>query len=101
MVCPVMMRKKTYSRTSSMKRMGNICKVNGIEEISPEQLLISTPEGLIMFDIKESKFIDDSFSTAMHKTIASTFTDRVTKFISELRPTDSILTLLLRKLLKK
>ena len=25
-----------------------------------------------MFDIKESKFIDDSFSTAMHKTIAST-----------------------------
>ena len=47
-------------------------QVNGIEEISPEQLLISTPEGLIMFDIKESKFIDDSFSTAMHKTIAST-----------------------------
>ena len=27
MVCPVMMRKKTYSRTSSMKRMGNICKL--------------------------------------------------------------------------
>lgn len=54
------------------EKKGKHLQVNGIEEISPEQLLISTPEGLIMFDIKESKFIDDSFSTAMHKTIAST-----------------------------
>lgn len=54
------------------EKNGKHLQVNGIEEISPEQLLISTPEGLIMFDIKESKFIDDSFSTAMHKTIAST-----------------------------
>lgn len=54
------------------EKNGKHLQVNGIEEISPEQLLISTPEGLIMFDIKESKFIDDSFSTAMHKTIVST-----------------------------
>ena len=54
------------------EKNGKHLQVNGIEEISPELLLISTPEGLIMFDIKESKFIDDSFSTAMHKTIAST-----------------------------
>ena len=54
------------------EKKGKHLQVNGIEEISPEQLLISTPEGLIMFDIKGSKFIDDSFSTAMHKTIAST-----------------------------
>lgn len=54
------------------EKNGKYLQVNGIEEISPEQLLISTPEGLIMFDIKESKFRDDSFSTAMHKTIAST-----------------------------
>lgn len=54
------------------EKKGKRLQVNGIEEISPEQLLISTAEGLIMFDIKESKFVDDSFSTAMHKTIAST-----------------------------
>lgn len=54
------------------EKNGKHLQVNGIEEISPEQLLINTPEGLIMFDIKESKFIDDPFSTAMHKTIAST-----------------------------
>lgn len=54
------------------EKNGKHLQVNGIEEISPELLLISTLEGLIMFDIKESKFRDDSFSTAMHKTIAST-----------------------------
>lgn len=54
------------------EKKGKHLQVNGIEEISPEQLLISTAEGLIMFDIKESKFVDDSFSTVMHKTIAST-----------------------------
>lgn len=54
------------------EKRGKRLQVNGIEEISPEQLLISTAEGLIMFDIKESKFVDDSFSTVMHKTIAST-----------------------------
>lgn len=54
------------------EKKGKRLQVNGIEEISPEQLLISTAEGLIMFDIKESKFVDDSFSTVMHKTIAST-----------------------------
>ena len=47
------------------EKNGKHLQVNGIEEISPEQLLISTPEGLIMFDIKESKFIDDSFSLSL------------------------------------
>lgn len=54
------------------EKKGKKQQVNGIAEISPEQLLISTPEGLILFDIKESKFIDDCFSAAMHNTIAST-----------------------------
>lgn len=64
--------KKDIFQNFFYEKNGKHLQVNGIEEISPEQLLISTPEGLIMFDIKESKFIDDSFSTAMHKTIAST-----------------------------
>ena len=63
---------KTSSTTSSMKGKGNACKSTVLPEISPEQLLISTQEGLIMFDIKESRFVDDSFSTAMHKIVAST-----------------------------
>lgn len=54
------------------EKKGKKQQVNGIAEISPEQLLISTAEGLILFDIKESKFIDDSFSAAMHNTVAST-----------------------------
>ncbi|WP_289199228.1 two-component regulator propeller domain-containing protein, partial [Bacteroides acidifaciens] len=53
------------------EKKGKRQQINGIAEISPEQLLISTPEGLIMFDIKESKFVDDSFGTAMHKIIAT------------------------------
>lgn len=64
--------KKDIFQNFFYEKKGKHLQVNGIEEISPEQLLISTPEGLIMFDIKESKFVDDSFSTAMHKTIAST-----------------------------
>ena len=66
-----MMKKKTNSRNFFYEKKGKRQQINGIAEISPEQLLISTQEGLTMFDIKESKFVDDSFSTAMHKIIAS------------------------------
>lgn len=54
------------------EKKGKKLQVNCIAELSPEQLLISTPEGLTMFDITESRFVDDCFSTAMHKVIAST-----------------------------
>lgn len=53
------------------EKKGKCLQVNGIAEISPEQLLISTPEGLVMFDIKEQKFVDDCFSTTMHKIVAT------------------------------
>ena len=54
------------------EKKGKRLQVNGIAEISPEQLLVSTQEGLTMFDIKASKFVDDFFSTAMHNIVAST-----------------------------
>ena len=62
---------KDKFRNFFYEKKGKRQQINGIAEISPEQLLISTQEGLTMFDIKESKFVDDSFSTAMHKLIAS------------------------------
>ena len=54
------------------EKKGKRLQVNGIAEISSEQLLVSTQEGLTMFDIKASKFVDDFFSTAMHNIVAST-----------------------------
>ena len=62
---------KDKFRNFFYEKKGKRQQINGIAEISPEQLLISTQEGLTMFDIKESKFVDDSFSAAMHKLIAS------------------------------
>lgn len=53
-------------------KTGKRLQVNGIAELSPEQLLISTPQGLLMFDIKESKFVDNCFNPSMQKLIAST-----------------------------
>lgn len=54
------------------EKKGKRLQVNGIAEISPEKLLISTTEGLTLFNVKESKFEDDSLNTAMRKLIAST-----------------------------
>lgn len=54
------------------EKRGKRLQVNGISEISPEKLLISTTEGLTLFNVKESKFEDDSLNTAMRKLIAST-----------------------------
>ena len=62
---------KDKFRNFFYEKKGKKQQINGIAEISPEQLLISTQEGLTMFDIKESRFVDDSFSTAMHKIVAS------------------------------
>ena len=62
---------KDKFRNFFYEKKGKKLQINGIAEISPEQLLISTQEGLTMFDIKESRFVDDSFSTAMHKIVAS------------------------------
>ena len=63
--------KKDKFRNFFYEKKGKKLQINGIAEISPEQLLISTQEGLTMFDIKESRFVDDFFSTAMHKIVAS------------------------------
>lgn len=54
------------------EKNGRKLQVNGIAEINPDQLLISTQEGLTLFDIKESRFVDDCFSPAMHNIVAST-----------------------------
>lgn len=54
-----------------LEKNGKHLQVNGIVELSPEQLLISTLEGLTMFDIPASRFVDDIFGTAMHKMVAS------------------------------
>ena len=62
---------KDKFRNFFYEKKGKKLQINGIAEISPEQLLISTQEGLTMFDIKESRFVDDSFSTAMHKIVAT------------------------------
>lgn len=70
MVCHIMTKKRQIQKFL-LREKGKRQQINGIAEISPEQLLISTQEGLTMFDIKESKFVDDSFSAAMHKLIAS------------------------------
>ena len=54
-----------------LEKNGKHLQVNGIVELSPERLLISTLEGLTMFDIPASRFVDDIFGTAMHKMVAS------------------------------
>lgn len=54
------------------EKNGRKLQVNGIAEINLDQLLISTQEGLTLFDIKESRFVDDCFSPAMHNIVAST-----------------------------
>lgn len=53
-------------------KRGENLQVNGIAEISPDKLLISTPEGLTVFNVTEGTFTDDFLSTSMHKLIAST-----------------------------
>lgn len=54
------------------EKKGKRLQVNGIAEISPKELLISTPEGLTVFNVVEGKFTDDYLSAAAHNLIAST-----------------------------
>lgn len=53
---------------------GKNTQVNGIAELTPDQLLVSTNEGLLLFHISRSQFIDSALSPAMHKLVASTLT---------------------------
>lgn len=58
---------KNYFYEKNGKRL----QVNGIAEISPTQLLISTPEQLALFDIDKEVFIDDFFGMPTHRIVAS------------------------------
>lgn len=54
------------------EKKGKRLQVNGIAEMTPSTLLISTSEGLTVFDVREGKFMDDLLSMSMHKLIATT-----------------------------
>lgn len=47
-------------------------QITGIVEVSPELLLVSTLEGLTMFDIPSSQFADNALSSTMRQIVAST-----------------------------
>ena len=55
----------------SYEKNGKRLQVNGIVEVSADLLLVSTSEGLTMFDIPASQFVDDACSTTMRRIIAS------------------------------
>ena len=55
----------------SYEKNGKRLQVNGIVEVSVDLLLVSTSEGLTMFDIPASQFVDDACSTTMRRIIAS------------------------------
>ena len=59
---------KNYYYEKNGKRL----QINGIAEISSKKLLVSTPNGLTLFNISEERFIDEALSSAMHKMVAST-----------------------------
>lgn len=63
--------KKDNFQNFSYERNGKRLQVNGIMELSPERLLVSTLEGLTVFDIPTSRFADDALGTAMHKIVAT------------------------------
>lgn len=69
-------KEKDRFRNFSYEKNGKKLQVNGIVEITLDKLLISTAEGLIIFNIKESKFTDDFLSGAMHKLVASALCKR-------------------------
>lgn len=56
------------------EKKGKHVQVNAIAELSHTQLLVSTPEGILVFDILEKKFLDNLLDTALHRLIASTIT---------------------------
>lgn len=56
------------------EKKGKHVQVNAIAELSPTQLLVSTPEGILVFDILEKKFLNNLLDTTLHRLIASTIT---------------------------
>lgn len=63
---------KDLFRNFYYKKNGKNTQVNGITEFTPGQLLISTGEGLLLFSIDESIFVDNKLDAAMRPLIAST-----------------------------
>ncbi len=54
------------------EKNGKRLQITGIVEVSPELLLVSTLEGLTMFDIPSSQFADNALSSTMRQIVAST-----------------------------
>ena len=54
------------------RKDGKNTQVNSIVEYTPDQLLISTNNGLLLFNITRSEFVDNALSPALHTLEAST-----------------------------
>lgn len=65
-------KRKTSSTISFTRRDGKNTQVNSIVEYTPDQLLISTNNGLLLFNITRSEFVDNALSPALHTLEAST-----------------------------
>lgn len=63
---------KDLFRNYYYKKNGKNIPVNGIAEFTPEQILVSTAEGLLLFDIREARFVDSALDATLHSLIAST-----------------------------
>lgn len=65
---------KDRFRNYFYEKKGKRLQVAGIAELSENQLLISTSEGLLVFDTEQSRFLEDALSATLHKLVASTIT---------------------------
>lgn len=63
---------KDLFRNFYYKKNGKNTQVNGITEFTPGQLLITTNEGLLLFSINESRFVDNKLDATMRSLVAST-----------------------------
>lgn len=63
---------KDLFRNYYYKKNGKNMQVNGIAEFTPGQLLISTNEELLLFNIKEARFVDNALDATLHQLVAST-----------------------------
>lgn len=64
-------REKDKFENYYIEKDGKRLRVNDIAEVSPDELLISTKEGLQKFDITTRQFNDHCYSVAMHTTVAT------------------------------
>jgi signal transduction histidine kinase/ligand-binding sensor domain-containing protein/DNA-binding response OmpR family regulator len=62
---------KDRFRNFHYERRGKRLSVNGIIELSPNHLLLSTSDGLLVFDTQTSLFADDMLGTPMRELTAS------------------------------